>query len=559
MVGRGHRRDRAMTAAVLVAVIAVSATACGSAASGAPGAAAAPPPAPNPQAGPVGPMTAPGGPFLVDRYGRVALLHGVDLVYKLAPYEVVVDGTGPNVLTTTQVRRMAALGFDVVRLGIIWRGLEPGRGPIDEPSVCDPGAPRASGTAEFRASAYDAYVARLDATIALLGRYGIYSLLDMHQDVYSDVFGGEGAPDWAVCPDGQQPRPKLDVPDWSENLRGPGVAAAYAHFWRNDVVGDLQGQFDSLWTRLAAHERDDPWVVGYDPFNEPYAQGLPPYGSNVAFDAELQCFYMGRADPGTDQSGQTVTCPPDDPAVGIVPRLEAADPHHLVFYEPDFTTDSGVPNHVGPMAAGRLVLNFHDYCFLHVPNGPEPPGYGSTCGPLERSVFTERTAERTADTTPEQPGGPAWFLSEFGATTDADDVGRITADADDELVGWTYWQWIRYDDPTGSHDSGLWPPSRATDPLLPVLSRAYASAVAGRPTTLSFDPSSGVFTLQYRADPRITEPTVVVVPVAEHYGGGYCATVSGGRITSAPGAEHLDIVNGRGATDVRVSIVPGRC
>ena len=30
------------------------------------------------------------------------------------------------------------------------------------------------------------------------GQYGIYSLLDCHQDVLSEKFCGEGVPDWAV-------------------------------------------------------------------------------------------------------------------------------------------------------------------------------------------------------------------------------------------------------------------------------------------------------------------------------------------------------------------------
>lgn len=29
-------------------------------------------------------------------------------------------------------------------------------------------------------------------------KYGIYTLLDMHQDVFSGKFCGEGVPDWAV-------------------------------------------------------------------------------------------------------------------------------------------------------------------------------------------------------------------------------------------------------------------------------------------------------------------------------------------------------------------------
>jgi endoglycosylceramidase len=519
----------------------------------------------NPATGPVGPLAAPGGPFLVDRYGRVAFLHGVNLVDKLAPYEVVVTGSGPNVLTTAAVQRMQTLGFDVVRLGILWRGLEPGTDPVDDTAICRPGHPGAAGPDQFDAAVFDRYLARLDATVALLGRYGISSLIDMHQDVYSEVFGGEGAPNWAVCTDGATPRPKRNIPNWSDNLQGPGVAAAYAHFWHNDVVGDLQGAFDAVWARVATHFRDNPWVVGYDPFNEPYAQGLPPYGFTPAFDAELQCFYMGRADPGTDQQGRAITCPAGDPGTGVIPRIEAADPHHLVFYEPNYTTDSGVPSHIGPMSAPRLVLNFHDYCFLHVPNGPEPPSYGQVCGPLERNIFTVRAGERGRDATPQQPGGPAWMLTEFGATTDAADLARVTADANGALSGWIYWQWIRYDDPTGSHTSGLWPPDAATEPLETTLAQPYAEAVAGTPTSMGFDPVTGAFTVRYRADPHIHQPTVVFVPVAEQYPGGYCARAVGARITSRPGAPHLDVTADEGppggpAPDtVTVSVTRGAC
>lgn len=517
------------------------------------------PPSPaDPRAGPVGPLRAPGGPLLVDRFGRAVLLHGADLVYKVPPYEVEVSGSGPNVLSTSELQSMAADGFDAVRLGIIWKGLEPGTDPIDDPAVCRKGAPSARGPGQFDAATFDAYLQRLDATIALLGSYGIYSLIDMHQDVYNEAFGGEGAPDWAVCTDGAKPKPVLGGPDWTVNLQGPGVVTAYGHFWANDVVGNIQGEFDSLWSRIAAHYRDNPWVIGYDPLNEPYGPGLPL--DNAAFDAKLQCFYVGRVHPGVNQNGRTVPCPPDDPAVGLIPDIESADPNHLVFYEGDYTTDSGPVNHIGPMPFPRLVLNFHDYCLLHIPNGPEAPNFATVCAPLENLVFTEHAAQARRDTTSEQQGGPATLLTEFGATTDAADLGRITADAEAHLVGWMYWQWLDYDDPTGSHTSGLWPPSPPTAAQLEVLDRTYAAAVAGTPTSTSFDPSSARFTLAYRADPTITEPTVVTLPLAEHYRDGYCATTTGGAsVTSAPGAAHLDVVNGPNAADVTVTVTAGSC
>jgi endoglycosylceramidase len=402
-------------------------------------------------------------------------------------------------------------------------------------------------------------MSRLDATIALLARYGIYSLLDMHQDVYNEAFGGEGAPNWAVCTDGVTPKPVRGVANWSVNYTGPGVTTAYGHFFTNDVVGDLQGELDSVWARIAAKERGDPWVIGYDPFNEPYGPGLNSQPNNPAFDAELECFYTGRAHPGLDQNGNPVTCPADDPQEGLIPRIEAADPTHLVAYEGNYDTDSGVPNHIGSMDFPRLVLNFHDYCFLHVPNGPEPSDFTSVCTPYEEYAFTQHAQERSNDASAAQPGGPAELLTEFGATTDTADLGRITADADANLVGWIYWQWINYDnDPTSSHASALWPPRAATSSQLAVLSQTYATAVAGVPTSMSFDPATGAFSLEYRADKAVTAPTVIVVPVSTHYPKGYCAKASGGRITSGSGSSRLDVANGSAAV-VTVTLTAGRC
>ena len=487
------------------------------------------------------------------------LLHGVDLVYKIPPYEVEVNGTGRNVLTPTEAQRMAQLGFNVVRLGIIWKGLEPGTDPVNDPAICTPGSPGHAAADQFEAKIFDEYMARLQATVSLLATYGIFSLIDMHQDVYNEAFGGEGAPNWAVCTDGVTPEPRLDIANWSVNYTGPGVAQAYGHFWDNDVVGNLQGQFDSLWTKIAAGFRGNPWVIGYDPFNEPYGPGLAAQPNNPTFDALLECFYSGRAHPGLNQNGQRVTCPPDDPEEGLIPQVEAADPTHLIAYEGNYGTDSGVPNHIGAMDYPRLVLNFHDYCFLHVPNGPEPPNFSSICGPLERYVFTQHAEERSDDSTPRQPGGPGWLLTEFGATTDTADLARITSDADANLVGWIYWQWINYDDPTGSHSSALWPPRAATASQLNVLAQTYASAVAGTPVSMTFDPITASFQFRYRSNPTLTAPTVIVVPVSTHYAHGYCLRASGARVTSGPGATRIDLVNGKTADDVTVSVTAGSC
>ena len=114
-------------------------------------------------------VRAPGGPYLTDAFGRRLQLHGVDLVAKCGGGAVptsapgspcVGPARGPRLafvlsptasdpgrrFTAADAATLGRLGFNVVRLGIIWEGLEPGPvgvGPND-PHYCAahaPGAP----------------------------------------------------------------------------------------------------------------------------------------------------------------------------------------------------------------------------------------------------------------------------------------------------------------------------------------------------------------------------------------------------------------------------------
>lgn len=525
------------------------------------------PPPPTDTSYVVGPISAPGGPFMYDRFGRVVILHGVNAVEKRAPYELVPAPGKPWNFSAADARRMAGLGFDIVRLGIIWQGLEPGHGSMNDPATCAPGPP--GHPHEYNQAIVDAYLARLDRTVQILADYGIFSLIDMHQDVYSPIFEGEGAPAWAVCTDGIKP---ATIPGrWSNNYAQPAVQAAYQNFFTNDVVGNLQGQYDRVWSAVAGYFRNDPWVIGYDPFNEP-TEGVSTAIDNAPFDELLQCFYAGKANPGTVNSaaiaespptdgeiaGQAPSCPADDPAQGVIAAIENADPNHLVFPETDIDSN-GVPTYVGPMPYPRLVLNFHNYCVFRLDNGDIEPGKSSACAKLEKLTFTRRAAERAADATPEQPGGPAWFMSEFGATNSISDLTRMTAYADQSLLGWTYWMWKYYDDPTGSVNEPLVGSNGKLLPKAKVLSQTYAQAIAGTPTYMSFDPTTGLFELRYVANDAVKAPTVVYVALSEHYPHGYCAAVSGGRVLSAGGAERLLVANDPGAGEVSVRITSGTC
>lgn len=132
---------------------------------------------------------------------------------------------------------ITGLGFNMVRLGIIWAGIEPGTLKANNPAICTPGLPQ--DPHQWNPVTASRYLSKVQQTVDLLGRYHVYTLLDMHEDVYSTGFRGEGAPDWAVCTNGL---PIKTLPGrWSNNYASPSLNAAVRNFWKNDVVGDIQG------------------------------------------------------------------------------------------------------------------------------------------------------------------------------------------------------------------------------------------------------------------------------------------------------------------------------
>jgi endoglycosylceramidase len=501
-----------------------------------------------------GALRSPGGPYLYDSHGRVVFLHGVDAVYKFAPYELYPDAGRPWNFSGADAALMARLGFNVVRLGMTWSGLEPGRAPANDPAVCDRGKP--ANPHQFNQSHLERYLAHLRTTVNLLARFHIYTILDMHQDVYNEMFEGEGAPSWAVCTDGV---PSVDPPGrWSLAYATTAADIAFSHFWRNNVRGDLQGQYDRVWGDVAHAFRADRWVLGFDPFNEPFSTALVHFHGQH-FDAQLECFYTGRAHVGAPSHGAPpLHCPSDDPEEGVVPTLLANDPRGLIFDEPDNFASRGFPTYLGPMDLRNLVYNVHIYCGARSPVTGNPTNL-LACAAQDVHSVTVRQEDRPLLASPAQPGGPAWLVTEFGATKSAPLLADVTAHFDADKVGWIYWAWKYYGDPTGSAAESLVMANGHLRTSALVLSQAYPEAVAGIPSSFGFSPSTDVFDLTYAPNHRIHAPTVVFVPTSLHYPQGYCAQTVGGRVVSRRGSDLLEVDNQAGARRVTVTVTPGRC
>jgi endoglycosylceramidase len=150
-------------------------------------------------------------------------------------------------------------------------------------------------------------------------------------------------------------------------------------------------------------------------------------------------------------------------------------------------------------------------------------------------------------------------VTEFGASSSVPLLANLTAAMDSNQVGWIYWSWKYYGDPTGSASESLVMADGRLRSTAWALSRAYPEAVAGKPIAYSFSPDTGDFSLAYVPDHRVHAPTVIFVPTEIHYPRGYCASVSGGRVTSTPGSDLLDVRSARTGRLVRVSVEPGAC
>ena len=64
------------------------------------------------------------------------------------------------------------------------------------------------GVEPVRGSYNETYLAEIRKIVDLAYRYGIYTILDMHQDLLTEQYCGEGVPPWAV----KQDDTKCDLP-----------------------------------------------------------------------------------------------------------------------------------------------------------------------------------------------------------------------------------------------------------------------------------------------------------------------------------------------------------
>jgi endoglycosylceramidase len=131
----------------------------------------------------------------VDSAGRTHIFHGMNAVYKIAPWYPATTGfDSTTTLSRIDAKNLKSWGFNLVRLGVMWPGVEPTQGNYNS-----------------------SYLDAINTIVENLAAEDIYVILDFHQDIWHRKFCGEGVPDYVyeLCkssePEGMAPFPQPAV------------------------------------------------------------------------------------------------------------------------------------------------------------------------------------------------------------------------------------------------------------------------------------------------------------------------------------------------------------
>lgn len=219
------------------------------------------------------------GTDIYDEYGRQRIFRGVNICLKLKKADL--PEVKKQLLKKKVIKNLKSAGVNIVRLGVTWASLEESRG-------------------EYSAELADI----LHKFAKRCEKEGIWLMPDMHQDLFSHYFHGDGAPEWAVD---HSLKRKTQLAVWAEGyFYMNGVQRAFADFWEDK--NNIQQDFINCWKFLASSFSDCSNIIGCDYFNEPYPQsggrelfinilnGISKIaGKNADFHS---CFYHNREKAG---------------------------------------------------------------------------------------------------------------------------------------------------------------------------------------------------------------------------------------------------------------------
>jgi len=253
------------------------------------------------------------GPYFKDTQGRAVLLRGINLSNsgKTPPFNPLPD--------STVLQKLKDWGINNIRLTFIWEAFEPQRGQYD----------------------FD-YLKKLEALVNAAGRLGISTVLDFHSDAFSrySIGGcGSGFPRWAIPPGVVPSQPANDASclPWSvvsgtEYLWPPSGYRKSIEAFYSDAYG-VRTRYELAWRQLAHIFKNNPYLIGYDLLNEPWASEK----KNLAPLYE-----------------------------GVAKVIRAEDPNTIIMIEPMVMTALGAPPQLPAPSFDNFAYAPHDYDALAV-------------------------------------------------------------------------------------------------------------------------------------------------------------------------------------------------
>lgn len=460
-----------------------------------------------------------------DAAGRHMILHGVNVVYKVPPYIPSAGAFDSDTsLNEADISDLQTWGFNLVRLGIMWEAVE------REPGVYD-----------------DVYLAKMDSLISSLGKRGIYTIVDAHQDVWSRATCGEGIPNFyahevlrrgATCFGSRFADtflgPIFRLFGFCKSMESYGMrkdshgnfaiedcrkaTAVFSDFYTSPEAltiaralysnsDGLQDKFVAFWAHVSAALRHNPYVLGFDPLNEPFASWSDP----------LEAFK--RMLPGNFD--RSVLAP-------MYARIHAAnletDAHSISLFEPAIFPDDNpfgiqpLGFEAPPMDASHAAVNAHTYCCeldsqadSCTKNGE--PSSKAEAGKECLKYHHSNVGQREADA--HRLGVPL-VISEFGACMDSDacarEIQQVADTCDEYLASWAYWQFKKFEDFTTTArngSEGLYMDRGVQARKVKALARTFVRAAQGKLLSMHFNSTTGSFEAMVKVDTDIDAPTEV--------------------------------------------------
>jgi Cellulase (glycosyl hydrolase family 5) len=253
------------------------------------------------------------GVWFRDTYGRFVLFRGVNFASrsKLPPYIPIAPLQSTVItfqelkaeieLVKPQIKQLMDLGFNIVRVLVMWKAIEPTPNPNLEELL-----PEGKN-----------YLNMVKEIIDVLYSYGLFVIIDFHQDIAHEIYGGDGFPDWALAIDEFHRKPIELTAFYAIGSHRDWGAAYYINylvrntlqsFWKNNLKNIDKGLYDfpvrhHLEKTIGQTVRyfkslnggnGHPAILGFSPFNEPHPVGLDKkhfehfilkqYYSNVLFE-----------------------------------------------------------------------------------------------------------------------------------------------------------------------------------------------------------------------------------------------------------------------------------